>query len=287
MSYTHQFGKRWRGNIRKDLGPRPVASLTQLRALFRYVYVTVSADPNFQQEVVYLTILSIHHWISTGLVMYGLYIDNSVYCLHGAILDLTNSIHDAALMVRRLGIELSWVCSACVVILADLTAQCLVQHFHSWPFKWLDEQGPNDKIKKRNLVDMMVLYHLFSIITVPAIITGLIELPEARLVGVMLAVAVHVSVMGFTRTRNRSVKCQYWQSVRVCVCVCDRARAYMRARVCHEHATYCVSQILHDTNSTNTLLAFVTAHRVGLGLDSFRYCPLRPVSYKHVQYYFL
>ena len=204
--------------------PRPVASLTQPRALFRYAYATVCADPNFQEEVVYLTILSIHHWISTGLVMYGLYIDNSVYCLHGAILDLTNSIHDAALMVRRLGVELSWVCSACVVILADLTAQCLVQHFHSWPFEWLDEQGSNDKIKKKkhDLVGMMVLYHLFSIITVPAIITGLIELPEARLVGVMLAVAVHVSVMGFTHTRNRSLKCQYWQSVRVCVhsCVC-------------------------------------------------------------------
>ena len=217
--------------------PRPVASLTQPRALFRYAYATVSADPNFQEEVVYLTILSIHHWISTGLVMYGLYIDNSVYCLHGAILDLTNSIHDAALMVRRLGVELSWVCSACVVILADLTAQCLVQHFHSWPFEWLDEQGSNDKIKKKkhDLVGMMVLYHLFSIITVPAIITGLIELPEARLVGVMLAVAVHVSVMGFTRTRNRSVKCQYWQSVRVCVhlcvCVCEIVHVCMCVRV--------------------------------------------------------
>ena len=89
-----------------------------------------------------------------------------------------------------------------MVILPDTTTQYLVQIFSCWPFDWDNEKGEHRKPIKSEIMLTFIPHHAFSLITIAAIISGLVEEPAVQKPGVflMLAGASHVSYVIFSRT---------------------------------------------------------------------------------------
>ena len=55
-----------------------------------------------QTEVLYMTILGIHHLVGGGMMMYGFLTGNTAIWIQGAIFDLVDAVHDTALMVGHM-----------------------------------------------------------------------------------------------------------------------------------------------------------------------------------------
>lgn len=130
---------------------------------------------NVHVEVVYLTILSIHHIIGGGMMLYGWKTSNPALWAQGAIVDLADAIHDTVLMIAPL-----------------------------WPF---DDRDPK-------LLQMMIPHHLCAlVITLPAICNGMHEMEDAQLIGasLLLAGGMTDAIVCLTRTRDRRDPVQAWQ----------------------------------------------------------------------------
>ena len=55
-----------------------------------------------QIEVLYMTILGIHHLVGGAMMMYGFLTGNTAIWIQGAIFDLADAVHDTALMVGHM-----------------------------------------------------------------------------------------------------------------------------------------------------------------------------------------
>lgn len=138
--------------------------------------------PNVQIEVVYLSILSVHHIIGGAMMVYGVVYERPDIWIQGAIFDLVDAVHDTFLMILP-----------------------------AWPFS---DRNPQ-------LLMLLIPHHAFSfVITVPAIVSGLGHDTDAQTIGACLLAAGGISAgaLCFTRTCDRRDPAQAWQEAICWIC---------------------------------------------------------------------
>jgi len=127
-----------------------------------------------QVEVVYVTLLGIHHFIGGFLMLYAYMVESPVLFAHAALLELVDDINDLVSMV-----------------------------FLLWPFEELDMK----------MLVVMGFHHIFGvIIIVPVITTGLYMDRNLQLIGIALLLAGAVSCLGLviSRTMDRRIPVEAW-----------------------------------------------------------------------------
>jgi len=129
---------------------------------------------NTQVEVVYVTLLMLHHFIGGLGMLYAYITENPVLFAHAALLELVDDINDLMCMI------------------------CLW-----WPFEELDVK----------MLVVMGFHHIFGvIIIVPVLTTGLYMDQNLQLIGIALLLAGAVSCLGLviSRTMDRRVPAEAW-----------------------------------------------------------------------------
>jgi len=124
---------------------------------------------NTQVEVVYVSLLAIHHFIGGFMMVYAVLYDNPVIFGHAALWELVDDIHDLMCMI-----------------------------FLWWPFEELDLK----------MLTIMGFHHIFGvIIIVPLLTTGLYLDQDLQFIGIALLLAGAVSCLGLviSRTMDRRI----------------------------------------------------------------------------------
>jgi len=129
---------------------------------------------NTQVEVVYVTLLCIHHFLGGLLMLYAYVVESPILFAHAALWELVDDINDLMCMV-----------------------------FLRWPFEELDVK----------MLVVMGFHHIFGvIIIVPVLTTGLYKDQNLQLIGIALLLAGAVSCLGLviSRTMDRRVPVEAW-----------------------------------------------------------------------------
>jgi len=137
-----------------------------------------------QKEVQYCSILAVHHLFGGYLMLHGLRHQQPEFWAAGAIVEMSDDIHDCALMF-----------------------------LNKWPFG----DGAEKDLK---LVAIMTVHHLASITCfVPTLLNGLHANPRVQKLGAALLSAGGVSLVAIvaSRTRNRKNAAHARQDAMLCV----------------------------------------------------------------------
>jgi len=132
-----------------------------------------------QVEIVYMTILGVHHIIGGLFMLYGYLYDNPTAFAHGALIEVVDGIHDTISMVTL-----------------------------SWPFVTVDPQ----------FMSIMIIHHLFGILMAPPLIVyGYHADPNLQMVGVCLLLAggFTASFVALSRTMDRRIARERWEDAGV------------------------------------------------------------------------
>lgn len=155
-----------------------------MRKVFESLYSTCSWWPylktykglicrDVQKEVVYISIVCLHHLVGGGLMAYGS-MANAPHCfVAGAVVGLFDDFHD----------------SLCMLLPA-------------WPF------GGDGEKRDVKLVTLLLIHHTAAIVcTFPALLSGLYLSPHVQAVGAWLLLAGGCShaTLALSRTCNRTI----------------------------------------------------------------------------------
>merc|ERR1712187_386355 len=126
-----------------------------------------------QKEIVYISIVCVHHLVGGGLMAYGAYANLPHLFVAGAIVGLFDDLHD----------------SFCMLLPA-------------WPF------GGDGEKRDMKLVTLLLIHHTAAIVcTFPALLSGLYVNSHVQSVGAWLLLAGGVShaTLALSRTCKRSI----------------------------------------------------------------------------------
>jgi len=129
---------------------------------------------NTQIEVVYVSLLGIHHLIGGLMMVYGVFYDSPMIFGHAALWELVDDVNDLTSMI-----------------------------FLVWPFEEFDFK----------MLAIMGFHHIFGvIIIVPVLTTELFLDQDLQLIGIALLLAGAVSCLGLviSRTMDRRVPKEAW-----------------------------------------------------------------------------
>lgn len=129
---------------------------------------------NTQVEVVYVSLLGIHHLIGGLMMVYGVLYNNPVIYGHAALWELVDDVNDLTSMT-----------------------------FLMWPFEELDLK----------MLTIMGFHHIFGvIIIIPVLTTGMYLDQDLQFIGIALLLAGAVSCLGLviSRTMDRRIPKEAW-----------------------------------------------------------------------------
>lgn len=134
-----------------------------------------------QKEIVYLTILGLHHLLGGGLMLAGWIYNSDALWLQGFLVEVVDDLHDTGLMF-----------------------------IPAWPFAG----APGEK-RDMKIVSLMTIHHVCGLaLLVPVILAGLFRNPYVQTCGwaLLLAGGVSCIVLSVNRTINRNTPIGAWKT---------------------------------------------------------------------------
>merc|ERR1719327_2129451 len=139
-----------------------------------------------QKEVLYTSILAVHHIFGGGLMAYGSATGSSTAFIAGALVSMMDDVHDTICMLLP-----------------------------AWPF---GGQGEKRDVK---LITLLLIHHFAAILaTFPTIVSGMHANPHVQAIGAWLLLAGGVShwTLVMSRTCNRNVPAEAEMDALIWIC---------------------------------------------------------------------
>ena len=167
-----------------------------------------------QKEVVYMSILAVHHLLGGGLMLAGYVYDSPSMWLQGLLFEVVDDIHDSMLMLIPLWpfVETTDT-SATLATTGRPTA--------SSPDAAANSATQPASNRDPKLATLLCFHHSFGIITfIPVILTGLFLDSRVQAIGwsLLLAGGISCGVLAYSRTIDRNTPTGAWKSFIVWMC---------------------------------------------------------------------